>query len=109
MRTTWWQSGQYNAICDVCGFKFKNVDLQRRWDGLIVCHEDWEIQHPQERIRPIPDQKKPLITRPEATNSFVNVDYVILQPCSVTGVYSQADYGTADCAIVGNVNQGYIL
>jgi hypothetical protein len=70
MRTTWWDSGKWNAICDVCGFKFKDTDLKRRWDGLMVCSDDYEMQHPQERIRPIPDQKKLPWTRPEATDVF---------------------------------------
>ena len=70
MRTTWWKSGGYNTICDICGFKFKDTDLKRRWDGLMTCDKDWEIQHPQERIRPIPDQRKLPWTRPEATDTF---------------------------------------
>lgn len=65
MKYTWWRSGDYNAICDVCGFKYKASQLQQRWDGLMVCPEDWEIRHPQEMIRPIPDQNKLPWTRPD--------------------------------------------
>jgi len=35
----------WNAVCDVCGFKFKASDLRERWDGLIVCQEDYERRH----------------------------------------------------------------
>ena len=43
--------GSYNAICDVCGLKYKASELLKRWDGAIVCKWDWEPRHPQEFIR----------------------------------------------------------
>lgn len=76
MKTTWWASGHWNSICDVCGFKFKDTDLKRRWDGLMTCSKDWEIQHPQERIRPIPDQSKLPWTRPEGNDVFESTSVV---------------------------------
>lgn len=114
MRTTWWQSGQYNTICDVCGFKMKSTDLRRRWDGLMVCQDDYETQHPQERIRPIPDQVKLPWTRPEGTDTFgstslVNGNLVTTNEstipsgayCSIITRQSIADTGTADCVTIG--------
>lgn len=37
-------SGSYvhNVICDICGRKFKSTELQKRWDGYMVCEKDWE-------------------------------------------------------------------
>ncbi len=35
-------SYEYNVICDVCGFKYKASELKQRWDGPMVCKEDWE-------------------------------------------------------------------
>lgn len=43
--------GIYSVICDECGFKFKNTDLTRRYDGAMVCKSCWEPRHPQEFIR----------------------------------------------------------
>lgn len=43
--------GDWNALCDSCGRKFKASSLQKRWDGLIVCSEDWEQRHPQDLLR----------------------------------------------------------
>jgi len=37
----------------------------------MVCSEDWEPRHPQEMIRPIPDQNKLPWTRPEGTDVSV--------------------------------------
>lgn len=43
--------GNWNALCDSCGRKFKANQLQKRWDGLMVCEEDWEQRHPQDLLR----------------------------------------------------------
>lgn len=43
--------GNWNALCDSCGRKFKALDLQKRWDGLMVCREDFEQRHPQDLLR----------------------------------------------------------
>jgi hypothetical protein len=43
--------GNYNALCDSCGRKFKALDLQKRWDGLMVCQEDFEQRHPQDLLK----------------------------------------------------------
>lgn len=43
--------GDWNALCDSCGRKFKASSLKKRWDGLIVCKEDWEQRHPQDLLR----------------------------------------------------------
>jgi len=60
-----YKHGSWNAICDVCGFKFKQEDLKKRWDGFMVCKEDWEPQHPSDKYRS-PKQEPPLPwTRPE--------------------------------------------
>ena len=43
--------GNWNALCDSCGRKFKAFDLQKRWDGLMVCQEDFEQRHPQDLLK----------------------------------------------------------
>lgn len=48
-------SYSYNVICPMCQRKFKNTDMKRRWDGLIVCEEDWEPRHPMDFYRTIND------------------------------------------------------
>lgn len=107
MKNTWWKNGEWNAICDVCGFRFKSSDLSFRWDGLMVCREDWETRHPQEMIRPVPDQNQLPWTRPQGTDQFIDVE-ATTGGCSVLGQLCQADFGSADCMIVDNVNGGLI-
>ena len=108
MRKTWFKSGQWNAVCDVCGFNFKNTQLQRRWDGLMVCKDDWEVRHPQELIRPIADLQSPPWTRPNVAEVFVPVTNSATQGCSVLGVYSMAGVGTAGCMLAGNILPGLL-
>ena len=54
MKNTRAIKGTWNALCDVCGFKFKASKLRKRWDGLYVCKADYEVRHPSDffRVRP---------------------------------------------------------
>src|SRR5882672_12586146 len=97
MKFTWWRSGSWNTICDVCGFKFKAEHLKQRWDGLMVCPEDWELRHPQELIRPIADQNKLPWTRPEATDNFST----LANGCTIMNSQAVAGVGVAGCMIAG--------
>lgn len=63
----------HNAICDVCGNKFKASELRERWDHARVCQEDWEPRHPQEFIRGIKENPKMEFSRPLADNVFTIV------------------------------------
>lgn len=91
MRNTWWKSGQWNVLCDVCGFKFKNVDLKKRWDGLMVCEKDYEARHPQESIRPVPDQQKLPWTRPDPGRASSGGDSINTATSAATVVASYPD------------------
>lgn len=97
MKKTFWKDGDYSAICDVCGFKFKASKLKERWDGLKVCKEDWEVRHPQEFLRVIPESNKLNWTRPEPEDTFVVI-------CTLFNVQGIAGIGVAGCA-----RAGYIL
>ena len=65
--------GNFNAICDVCGFKFKASELRRRWDGFMVCEHDYEQRHPQDLIRLKPERQAVPWARPVTTDQFVTV------------------------------------
>ena len=56
--------GDYNAICDVCGVKYKASQLQLRWDGMRVCKRDYEDKHPLLFIHPIQEEGTIAWTRP---------------------------------------------
>ena len=99
MAKLYYKSGSANAICDVCGFKYKLDELQKRWDGLWVCPEDFELRHPQDFIRSRMDINKLPVTKPRPAMTFVNV-------CTVSGRSAYAGLAISGCSIVGNTTVG---
>jgi len=67
----YYNHGDYNVICDVCGQKFKASECQMRWDNLLVCHNDFEIRHPQDFVRGRTDDQRVPIPRPRTPLKFV--------------------------------------
>ncbi len=57
--------GTWAAICDVCGFRFPSDKLKLRWDNLTVCHDDWEVRHPQDFLKIPKDKIAPDWVKPE--------------------------------------------
>ena len=70
-----YDSGDWIADCDVCGRKYKASQLKQRWDGLMCCHQDWEIRQPQDFVRGVADNQLAPWTRPEPTDSFVPLTF----------------------------------
>lgn len=94
MSNNYWVSGSHNIICDVCGVRFKFGDVRKRWDGLIVCHKDFEQDHPQKYLRVRETGQAVPVIRDEPEDNFVFV-------CDIVSIQPRADYGTAGCATVG--------
>ena len=89
--------GDFNAICDVCGKKTKSSEIQRRWDGLLVCSDDWEERHPLDMPRPpYRDDKAIPFTRPEPTIVYANAPQ-----CTAKGRSATAGFAVAGCSIAG--------
>lgn len=65
--------GDSNAICDECGFKFKQSQLKKRWDGAMVCSADFELRHPQDTIKARPERNNVKNARPEPEYRFLAV------------------------------------
>lgn len=63
--------GDYNVICDECGFKKKASECKLRWDGCFVCQADWEPRQPQDFLRAFPDNQRVPLPRPEAPDQFI--------------------------------------
>ena len=92
----WLDLGNYNALCDSCGRKFKATSLRKRWDGLMVCSEDFEQRHPQDLLRVQRERISVPWARPyPAEDTYTG--YI----CSVYERWCKADQSTADCATVG--------
>lgn len=71
---TWYSDGDWNVLCDVCGFQFKASEVRKRWDGLMVCRADWETQHPQDKPEiPRTERNRVTFARPEPDPKFLAI------------------------------------
>ena len=77
-------SGQWWIICDVCGKKIKSGKSRHRWDGFVVCEDDWEERHPQDFVKARVDKITVPFLRPRPVDVFVNVDYYYYWDLSYT-------------------------
>lgn len=91
MRHSSYIRGDWNAICDDCGWEYKASELKSRWDGLRVCYKCWEPRHPQDFVRSVTDTQAPSWTRPKSSDTFTNI--VCTTRTSIAG------YAIAGCAI----------
>lgn len=64
MPKNYFLSGSWNVTCDVCSKKIKASDAKQRWDGFIVCPDDFENRHPQDFVRARQDKISVPFTRP---------------------------------------------
>ena len=94
-----WDRGDWDAICDSCGRKFKASKLKQRWDGLMVCHQDWEKRQPQDFVRGVPDPQLVPWVRDEPEDAYTFT-------CDLISSQGIADYAVADCARAG-IDNGY--
>ena len=67
--------GDWNAVCDICAQKYKSSQMKKRWDGLMVCPNDWEPRHPQDFLRAVPDRQAVPWSRPETPDVFVPFEW----------------------------------
>jgi hypothetical protein len=68
--------GDSNGICDCCGFKFKQSQLRKRWDGAMVCKADYEPRHPQDFVKARPERNHVKNARPGAEPHFVEANEI---------------------------------
>lgn len=82
---------EWNVTCDVCSKKIKASESRLRWDGFLVCVDDYEIRHEQDFVKSKLDQITVPYTRPVPELIFTFV-------CSLYTSQGRADIGEADCA-----------
>jgi hypothetical protein len=63
--------GDFWRICEMCGFQYRASQTTKRWDGLIVCSEDFETRHPQDFVRGRLDRQNVPNPRPEGVPVFI--------------------------------------
>ena len=93
MSKNYYISGQWNVICDVCGKKIKSGKAKQRWDGFIVCEDDFESRHPQDFVKARVDKITVPFVRPIQTSVYTI-------SCTINGSSSIIDYATVGCSVV---------
>lgn len=91
-----YKSGDWNAVCDICGFRFKASKLKKNWKGQYVCEADFELRHPQEFVRVRPEKISVPWARPES-------DLEIGPACFIWDQSAYTGLAVVGCARVGNV------
>jgi len=93
-------AGRHWVACDVCGFVVSNEDARERWDGAIVCPEDWEPRHPQDFVRARDEEIfAGWPQRPEPEGIDVSPDYIL--PFDYKECWYPANSGWAGLAVAG--------
>jgi len=94
MQKNFFVSGEWNITCDICSKKIKAREARQRWDGFIVCPDDFEHRHSQDFVKAQTDKISVPFQRPIPLNTFV------ILVCTALTNQGLADIGTADCAMV---------
>lgn len=94
-----YRSGEWKVACDQCGRIYRSHMLSMRWDGLMVCPEDWEPRQPQDFVKAVADEIAPPWTRPEQADIFIGP--AVPPTCTVWGSLGIAGIAVAGCAIAG--------
>jgi hypothetical protein len=87
--------GNWNALCDSCGRKYKASDLKKRWDGLMVCSEDWEMRHPQDLLRVQKEQISVPWSRPYPAEDSYITNFGLVDNITINS-YDTQDYVDLD-------------
>lgn len=95
MKKTKWP-GNWKVACHVCGWWYPSSEIKRRWDGVLVCPNDYETRHPQTLIR---------INGEKAVPTFVSKDaspdtFAVF--CSLEAQSCYSGLATSGCARSGN-------
>ena len=107
----YFKSGAWNVICDVCGQKKKNSDVRKRWDGLMVCTDDWESRHVADFIKVKAEKNNVRDPRHEVDDQFVDVNYINTGDspvCTPLGKSSVSGVAVSGCMVSGTLYPGYL-
>lgn len=99
-RADYFKLGDWNALCDYCGFKFKGSELKKTWQGYWACPKDWEPRQPQDFARSIAEHPTPPFVRHPA-------DVILSSICTPNGRTSIAGFAVAGCAIADYVDPAF--
>lgn len=83
MKTTYYKPGTWNIICALCGVEFKSDEIKKRWDGLLVCNNDYENRNILDFTRVMPEMGSVPYSNPEPADQFVTINYLTLSTAGI--------------------------
>jgi hypothetical protein len=69
-KADFYKDGDWNGVCDYCGFKFKFSNLKKTWDGYYTCSRCWEPRQPQDFVKGKIDDQSVSVSRPDSSPTF---------------------------------------
>lgn len=99
-RADYYAPGDWNAICDICGQKYKASELRLNWQNLMVCPTDYEPRQPQDFVRGVADNPTPPWVRPQGADDFVPL-------CTPNGISAVPGYAEPGCAFPGYLSPAF--
>lgn len=97
MPRNYFKSGEWNIYCMVCNRKIKSGIAMKRWDGLIVCPEDYENRHPQDFLRARQERISVPFTSDTSFTSFNGPNYPSYSFCTAPGSSGVPSFAVAGC------------
>ena len=94
-KADFYQSGDWNATCSMCGGKFKASQLVRHWQGLYRCSKCWEPRQPQDFVRATSDVQTVPWSQPQT-----DIDIEI---CTINGMTAIPGAAIPGCSIPGRL------
>lgn len=81
----------------VCNRKIKSGLALKRWDGLIVCPDDFENRHPLDFLRTRQERITVPFTADTAFNQFNGPSYPVYPFCTAEGASGVSGFAVAGC------------
>jgi len=97
---------KWYILCDVCGKKIYNTDAFQRWDGLLVCANDYERKHPLLGYRYKPKDGEGSVSSKQLFTGHEDLSQSVLV-CDIYTSMGISGYGTAGCAQAGTFNLNF--
>ena len=81
----------------VCDRKIKSGNILKRWDGLLVCPDDYENRHPMDFLRARQERISVPFTYRSSENTFDSPNYPPYPFCTAAGASGEAGWAVAGC------------
>lgn len=98
MPNNYFKSGEWNVYCMVCNRKIKSGEMLKRWDGLLVCPEDYENRHPMDFLRARQERISVPFTSDTSFDLFDGPNYPPYAICTQEGSSGVPSWAVAGCA-----------